>query len=71
MPCVKELAGFDLDLAAMRAGLIDEYVMATAPALVGSDAPFFTALDNWVNLTRWGPGRFPTGVVLTMYETRH
>src|SRR4029079_2913611 len=42
--------GATLAAAAMRAGLIDEYVLATAPVLVGSGTPFFTALDNWVNL---------------------
>ena len=43
----------------MRAGLIDEYVLATAPVLVGGGTPFFTALDSWVNLNRWRRGRFP------------
>ncbi|MCW2761515.1 MAG: hypothetical protein JWR85_1716, partial [Marmoricola sp.] len=36
--------------AAMRAGLIDEYAIVTHPVLVGGGTPFFTALDNWVNL---------------------
>src|SRR5262249_26655644 len=46
-----DIGGATLAAAAMRAGLIDEYALATAPVLVGSGTPFFTALDNWVNLT--------------------
>jgi dihydrofolate reductase len=44
----------------MRAGLIDEYAIVTHPVLVGGGTPSFTALDNWVNLSLWRPGRFPT-----------
>jgi dihydrofolate reductase len=54
----------------MRAGLIDEYVLATAPVLVGGGTPFFTALGNWVNLSLVETRTFPDGVVLTRYETR-
>ncbi len=46
-----------------------EYVLATAPVLVGSGTPFFTALDNWVNLNLVETRAFPDGVVLTRYET--
>ncbi len=56
--------------AAMRAGLIDEYVLVTAPVLVGGGMPFFTALDSWVNLNLVETRTFPGGVVLTRYETR-
>jgi dihydrofolate reductase len=55
----------------MRAGLIDEYVLATAPVLVGGGTPFFTNLDNWVNLNLVETQAFPDGVVLTRYETKH
>ena len=65
-----EIAGATLAAAAMRAGLIDEYVLATAPVLVGGGTPFFTALDSWVNLTLVETRTFPGGVVLTRYETR-
>ena len=65
-----DIVGATLAAAAMRAGLIDEYVLATAPVLVGSGTPFFTALDNWVNLTLVETRTFPEGVVLTRYETR-
>ena len=34
-------------------------------------APFFTALDSWVNLNLVETPTFPGGVVLTRYETRH
>lgn len=55
----------------MRAGLIDEYVIAVHPVLVGAGTPFFTALDSWVNLNLVETRAFPDGVVLTRYETRH
>lgn len=66
-----DIGGATLAGAAMRAGLIDEYVLATAPVLVGGGTPFFTALDNWVNLNLVETRTFPNGVVLTRYETRH
>ncbi|MEV5487481.1 dihydrofolate reductase family protein [Streptomyces bobili] len=66
-----DIGGATLAGAAMRAGLIDEYVLATAPVLVGGGTPFFTALDNWVNLSLVETRVFPGGVVLTRYETRH
>src|SRR5688500_265983 len=65
-----DVAGAALAAAAMRAGLIDEYAMVTHPVLVGGGTPFFTALDNWVNLTLVETRTFPDGVVLTRYETR-
>ncbi|AUH41894.1 dihydrofolate reductase family protein [Streptomyces sp. CMB-StM0423] len=65
-----DIGGATLAGAAMRAGLIDEYVLATAPVLVGGGTPFFTALDNWVNLNLVETRTFPDGVVLTRYETR-
>ncbi len=54
----------------MRAGLIDEYVLATAPVLVGGGTPFFTALDSWVNLSLVETRTLPGGMTLTRYETR-
>ena len=65
-----DIGGATLAAAAMRAGLIDEYVLATAPVLVGGGTPFFAALDNWVNLRLVQTRTFPGGVVLTRYETR-
>ena len=65
-----DIGGATLAAAAMRAGLIGEYVLATAPVLVGGGTPFFTALDDWVNLSLVGTRTFPDGVVLTRYETR-
>jgi hypothetical protein len=64
-----DIGGATLAAAAMRAGLIDEYVLATAPVLVGGGTPFFTALDNWVNLNLVETRTFPDGVLLTRYET--
>jgi dihydrofolate reductase len=65
-----DIAGATLAGAAMRAGLIDEYALVTVPVLVGGGTPFFTALDNWVNLNLVETRTFPGGVVLTRYETR-
>ena len=65
-----DIGGATLAAAAMRAGLIDEYVLATAPVLVGGGTPFFTALDHWVDLTLVETRTFPGGLVLTRYETR-
>lgn len=65
------IGGATLAGAAMRAGLIDEYAVATHPVLVGGGTPFFTALDSRVNLTLLETRTFPGGVVLTRYATRH
>jgi dihydrofolate reductase len=65
-----DIAGATLAAAAMRAELIDEYAIVTHPVLVGGGTPFFTALDNWVNLSLVETRMFPDGVVLTRYETR-
>ncbi|MGW7791663.1 dihydrofolate reductase family protein [Streptomyces tricolor] len=65
-----DIGGATLAGAAMRAGLIDEYVLATAPVLAGGGTPFFTALDTWVNLTLVETRTFPGGGLLTRYETR-
>lgn len=64
------ICGATLAGAAMRAGLIDEYMLVTAPVLVGGGTPFFAALDNWVNLNLVQTRTLPDGVVLTRYETR-
>ncbi|HUQ56702.1 dihydrofolate reductase family protein [Lentzea sp.] len=65
-----DVVGATLAAAAMRAGLIDEYVLVTAPVLVGGGKPFFTALDNWVNLDLVETRTFSGGIVLTRYQTR-
>lgn len=65
-----EVGGATLAAGAMRAGLIDEYAIVTHPVLVGGGTPFFTALDNWVNLDLVETRAFPHGVLLTRYETR-
>ncbi|AXJ09379.1 dihydrofolate reductase family protein [Arthrobacter sp. PM3] len=64
------IGGATLARAAMRAGLIDEYVLVTHPVLVGGGTPFFTAVDSWVNLDLVETKTFPGGVVMTRYETR-
>lgn len=65
-----DIVGATLASAAMRAGLIDEYILVTYPVLVGGGTPFFAPLDNWVNVNRVGAQSFPNGVLLTRYETR-
>jgi dihydrofolate reductase len=65
-----DIGGATLAAAAMRAGLIDEYVLVTHPVLVGGGTPFFTALDGWVNLNLVETRTFPDGALLTRYETR-
>jgi dihydrofolate reductase len=65
-----EIAGATLAGAAMRAGLIDEYLMLTAPVLVGGGTPFFSTMDRWVNLNLVETRTFPDGVILTRYETK-
>ena len=65
-----DIGGATLAAAAIRAGLVDEYVLATAPVLVGGGTPFFTLLDSWVNLRLVETRTFPDGVLLTRYETR-
>ncbi len=65
-----DIGGATLAAAAMRAGLIDEYVTVTHPVLVGGGKPFFTALDSWVNLRLVETRTFPGGTVLARYETR-
>lgn len=65
-----DIGGATLAAAAMRAGLIDEYALATHPVLVGSGTPFFAHLDTWVNLDLVETRTFANGVVLTRYETR-
>ncbi len=63
-----DVGGATLAAAAIRAGLVDEYVLATAPVLVGGGTPFFTALDSRVDLRLVETRTFPGGVVLTRYE---
>jgi dihydrofolate reductase len=65
-----DIGGATLAAAAMRAGLIDEYLIVTHPVLVGGGTPFFTALDNWVNLSLVETRTFPDGVLMTRYVTR-
>ena len=65
-----DICGATLAGAAMRAGLIDEYVLITHPVLVGGGMPFFSALDSWVELDLVETRTFPGGLLLTRYETK-
>lgn len=64
------IGGATLAGAAMRAGLIDECLLATHPVMVGAGTRFFSALDSWVDLSLVDTRTFPGGVVLTRYRTR-
>jgi dihydrofolate reductase len=64
------ISGGTLAGAAMRAGLIGEYLVVTHPVLVGGGTPFFAALDSWVDLDLVETTAFPGGVLMTRYETR-
>lgn len=63
-----DIGGATLAAAAMRAGLIDEYLMVTHPVLVGGGTPFFPALNHQLDLRLAETRTFPGGVVLTRYE---
>ncbi|MFJ8298600.1 dihydrofolate reductase family protein [Streptomyces sp. NPDC094447] len=65
-----DIGGATLAGAAMRAGLVDEYVLATAPVLAGGGTPFFSALDHWSNLDLLETRPLPGGVILTRYATK-
>ncbi|MEU5158507.1 dihydrofolate reductase family protein [Streptomyces sp. NPDC020875] len=65
-----DIGGATLAGAAMRAGLIDEYVIAAHPVLVGGGTPFFADLADQVDLHLVETRTFPGGVLLTRYETR-
>lgn len=64
-----DIAGATLAAAAIRAGLIDEYILVTVPVVIGGGTPFFPALDEPVRLRPVHTRSFPGGVQLTRYET--
>lgn len=68
---ILDIGGATLAAVAMRAGLIDEYVIVTHPVLTGGGTPFFAVLDNWIDLTLMATRTFPGGVILTRYGTGH
>ncbi|GAA4695980.1 dihydrofolate reductase family protein [Nocardioides nanhaiensis] len=65
-----DVVGATLAATAMRAGLVDEYVLVTHPVLIGAGLPFFTGLDNRVSLELVETRPFPRGVLLTRYRRR-
>ncbi|HEX2173243.1 MAG TPA: dihydrofolate reductase family protein [Dehalococcoidia bacterium] len=64
-----DIGGATLAGAAMRAGLIDEYVLVTVPVLVGWRHAVLHRAGQ-LNLTLVENRTFPGGVLLTRYETR-
>ena len=65
-----DISGAALAGAAMRAGLVDEYWLITHPVLLGGGTPFFSTLDDRVELRHVETVTFPEGVLMTRYETR-
>lgn len=64
-----EIGGATLAGHAVRAGLVDEFVVATVPVILGGGTPFLSVLERWVTLTLSEVRTFRGGVVLTRYET--
>lgn len=64
-----DIGGATLAAAAVRAGLVDEYLLVTAPVLIGAGLPFLPVLDAWIDLELVETRTFPGGVVLTRYAT--
>ena len=60
-----DVGGATLAAAAMRAGLIERVRDRHPPGPGGRRQPFFTSLDNWVNLNLVETRTFPDGVLLT------
>lgn len=65
-----DVVGATLAASAIRAGLVDEYVLVTHPALVGGGTRFFPASIEGATLSLVETRVFPSGVLLTRYETR-
>jgi dihydrofolate reductase len=65
-----EVVGATLAATAVRAGLVDEYVLVTHPVLLGAGRPFFPSLDAWVDLELAETRPFPGGVLLTRWTVR-
>ncbi|MFI9488600.1 dihydrofolate reductase family protein [Promicromonospora sp. NPDC052451] len=64
------IGGATLAGAAVRAGLVDEYVLAVHPVLLGGGQRFFTPLDGRTDLRLTETRTFPGGVLATRYEVR-
>lgn len=64
------IGGATLAAAAVRAGLVDEFVLATYPVLIGGGTPYFFTLDSWVHLHLVESRQFSGGVLVTRYEAR-
>lgn len=64
---VLDIGGATLAGAAMRAGLVDEFVLVTAPVIVGGGLRFFAQLEAMVPLRLVETRAFPGGVLMTRY----
>lgn len=65
-----DIGGATLAAAAVRAGLVDEYVVVTHPVVVGAGRPFLPTLEHRVHLGLVETRTFPGGVVLTRYAVQ-
>lgn len=64
-----DIGGATLAAAAIRAGLVDEYVIVTHPVIVGGGTRMLPDLDHRVDLRLVETRAFPDGVLLTRYVT--
>lgn len=65
-----DIGGATLAAAAVRAGLVDEYLLVTHPALVGAGMRVLPLLEQQVPLTLAETRTFSGGAVLTRYLLR-
>lgn len=65
-----EVAGATLAAPIVRAGLVDEYRIVTAPTAVGGGTPFFPSLPSWISLRLLENRTFACGTVLLRYEAK-
>ena len=62
-----DVLGATLAGAAVRAGLVDEYVLATHPVMVGGGTPYVPALEDRQHLALTETRDFPGGVRMARY----
>ncbi len=65
-----EVAGATLAAPLVQAGLVDEFQIVVAPAVVGGGTPFFPSLPSWISLRLVENRTFAGGAVLLRYEVK-
>jgi dihydrofolate reductase len=66
---VLEVAGATLAAPVVQAGLVDEFLIAVTPTMVGGGKPFLPTLPSWITLRLAENRTFSNGAVLLRYET--